>query len=233
MGRDVEPKYGYQGLFFAILLMTIIDPFLYGFWQGVIIQAFFTVVLLSALYTLSFSRKFFKYALFLAVPAVIFHWYVYFIPNYWVKILALISAISFMAIVIFSLSRQIFLHETFNLDKIFGAICIYFTIAIFFSLVYQLMYFLDRNAFAGIETIIPNLGDVGGEEDKEMEIFMYFSLVTISTLGYGDITPIASYARTFAAVEAVIGQFYLATLVAGLIGMILHLNVKKRELDTK
>jgi hypothetical protein len=48
---------------------------------------------------------------------------------------------------------------------------------------------------------------------------LYFSFVTLCTLGYGDIVPVSPVAQTFSAVEAIIGQLYLAVLVARLVGM--------------
>ncbi|MEE9226447.1 MAG: potassium channel family protein, partial [Acidobacteriota bacterium] len=49
--------------------------------------------------------------------------------------------------------------------------------------------------------------------------FVYYSFVTLSTLGYGDITPVTPPARAFSFLEAVTGQLYLAVLIAGLVGI--------------
>ncbi len=56
---------------------------------------------------------------------------------------------------------------------------------------------------------------------------MYFSFVTLTTLGYGDITPVSSGARSLAVVEALCGQLYLAVIVARLIGMHLTAATKR------
>lgn len=53
-----------------------------------------------------------------------------------------------------------------------------------------------------------------------MQNFLYFSFVTQTTLGYGDITPIAGFAKNLAALQAMAGVFYLATLVSGLMGIV-------------
>ena len=50
---------------------------------------------------------------------------------------------------------------------------------------------------------------------------MYYSFVTLTTLGYGDLTPVKPIARTVGYLEAIVGQFYLAVLVAWLVGMYL------------
>jgi hypothetical protein len=53
----------------------------------------------------------------------------------------------------------------------------------------------------------------------ELHLFSYFSLVTLSTLGYGDITPLTPLARSLSSLEAVVGQLYIAVLIARLVGM--------------
>ena len=50
-------------------------------------------------------------------------------------------------------------------------------------------------------------------------MFNYFSLVTLTTMGYGDVTPVRAPATIFATLEAVFGQFYIAVLVAQLVGL--------------
>jgi len=59
--------------------------------------------------------------------------------------------------------------------------------------------------------------------------FMYFSFVTITTLGYGDLIPVKPLARTVAFLEAIIGQFYVAVLVAWLVGMYLSEKGQHRQ----
>jgi len=56
--------------------------------------------------------------------------------------------------------------------------------------------------------------------------FIYYSFVTITTLGYGDITPATELARAFSILEAVVGQLYLVVVVARLVGM--HVSSKSR-----
>ena len=56
-------------------------------------------------------------------------------------------------------------------------------------------------------------------------VFQYYSFVTITTLGYGDITPVTEVAKTFSPLEAVVGQLYLVVVVAWLVGM----HVSKRS----
>jgi hypothetical protein len=61
----------------------------------------------------------------------------------------------------------------------------------------------------------------------ELRLFSYYSLVTLSTLGYGDITPLTPLARSLSAMEAVTGQLFIAVLLARLVGM--HIAQKQRD----
>jgi voltage-gated potassium channel Kch len=63
--------------------------------------------------------------------------------------------------------------------------------------------------------------------------FLYFSYVTMTTLGYGDITPIAPIARSLAMLEALIGQIYLVVMIAWLVGMNVSQSLGKNDSSEK
>ena len=104
---------------------------------------------------------------------------------------------------------EIFSGGRITQDSILGSICTYLLLAIFWSSVY-----------GALQTFVPNAYAVGGQATTLAEHeLVYFSFVTLSTLGYGDVTPIAAIAQDLAVMEAVSGQFYLATLVAVLVSL--------------
>lgn len=96
-----------------------------------------------------------------------------------------------------------------SLNEIFGAICGYLLIAFLMGASYNLL-----------ETLYPNSFLLKPEDTGpgQMNALVYFSLVTLSTVGYGDIVPLTREARSLVVMEAIIGQFYLAVLVARLMG---------------
>ena len=101
-------------------------------------------------------------------------------------------------------------HEV-TLDTIFGALVAYFMIAFAFSSLYQAVAVFEPNSFS-----IP--GITGGVDSVSLKIKLnYFSFVTIATLGYGDIVPRLPASQSLAILEAVIGQFYMAGLIAWLV----------------
>lgn len=78
-----------------------------------------------------------------------------------------------------------------------------------FAEFYQLLHGYDPSSFSGVEQ----------QQGHALSWrFLYFSFVTLTTLGYGDVLPLNIYAQTLTVMETVIGQFYLAILVAALVG---------------
>lgn len=107
----------------------------------------------------------------------------------------------------------IFQSHRVTLDSIFAAVVTYLFLAVTFSQFYQFLLFWNPHSFK-----LPFLPSPDSYKILQMDM-VYFSLVTIATLGYGDIVPQTAIARMVAVVEAVMGQFYVALLVAWLVGM--------------
>ncbi len=106
--------------------------------------------------------------------------------------------------------KQIALDNNLSANRIIGAVCVYLMLGVIWALMYSLL-----------ETVVP--GSFGGLAEQAMDDswnpdWVYFSFVTLTTLGYGDILPLTFSARSLAYFEAIVGQFYLAVLVAGLVG---------------
>jgi hypothetical protein len=115
----------------------------------------------------------------------------------------------FFAFALFGIVRTV-LSGRATTHAILGAVCGYLLLGLVWSLVYS-----------AVETLAP--GSFGrsasdGAAPLDRSALSYYSFVTLSTVGYGDITPNTPLARTLSWIEAVTGQFYLAVLVAGLVG---------------
>jgi len=83
--------------------------------------------------------------------------------------------------------------------------------------------------FSVLESLQPGSFRVGGGQAAELNKFMYYSFVTQTTLGYGDITPVTPPARSLSLLEAVIGQFYQAVLIARLVGLHIAQSFEKQS----
>jgi hypothetical protein len=97
-----------------------------------------------------------------------------------------------------------------DINRLVGAACIYLLSGSMWGIVYFLLSVVSPGSFVGIT------GETWSEQLNE---FTYHSFVTLTTLGYGDITPAAPVARTLNYLEAVLGQLYLTVLVASLVGI--------------
>jgi hypothetical protein len=100
-------------------------------------------------------------------------------------------------------------------DAIFGAVCGYLLLGIIWALLYSAI----ETAWPGSFSESAALKSLDGKATVDRNILTYYSFITLATVGYGDVTPVAPLARTLAWIEAIAGQIYLATLVAGLVGL--------------
>jgi hypothetical protein len=112
----------------------------------------------------------------------------------------------------------IFRSPRVTLDVMLAAVTAYLLIALAFAALYSLVFQLDSQSFRLPEWIERGSVEVVGTE------MVYFSLVTVATLGYGDILPSSPFTQMLAVLEAVIGQFYMTVLVAWLVGMFISYN---------
>lgn len=111
-----------------------------------------------------------------------------------------------------------------SLDTILGGICVYLLIGLLFGSAFGLVEYVDPGAFA-LGGVPMDAAEGVAAVDARSQDLVYFSLVTLTTLGYGDITPVAPLARMLATAEALVGQLYLAVFVASLVG--LHLAARQ------
>ena len=106
-------------------------------------------------------------------------------------------------------ARAVFAPGQVTFHRIIGAVLLYLNIGLVFVALYCFVALLEPNAFTGLGALQDNLGVAGN--------LIYFSFVTLTSVGYGDIVPLHPFARGLANVEAIIGQLYPATLLARLV----------------
>ncbi|MEM7482726.1 MAG: ion channel [Acidobacteriota bacterium] len=119
-------------------------------------------------------------------------------------------SILFMAFVCWQLLREVFRPGDVNAHRLRGAVAVYLVVGFIFALIYGFVEALAPGSFRG-------LGPEGFGED--LHHAMYFSFVTLTTLGYGDITPESEFAQMLVVVEAVVGQLFLAVLIGRLVSL--------------
>jgi len=107
-----------------------------------------------------------------------------------------------------------------SVNRLIGAVCIYLMLGVIWAVAYTTVAMVDPQAFSGIPAPDGRGWDSG---------WLYFSFITMTTLGYGDVAPVSAIARTLAYLQAIFGQFYIAVLVAGLVSAYITARGSKRR----
>jgi hypothetical protein len=122
----------------------------------------------------------------------------------------LILAFSFLSLSTYQAWRQVMFTGVIDSNKIIGAICIYILLGLVWAFGYLLVEAIFPHSFNGLDHKL---------WQQNMQELIYYSMVTLTTLGYGDVTPAAPVARFMAYMESITGIFYTTVLVASLIGI--------------
>lgn len=110
--------------------------------------------------------------------------------------------------------RYVFAHRKLDTDGIFATVGAYLLIAILFAQIYTLLLLWDPECIRGPV-------DLATRSPQQLQAdLLYYSLITLATVGYGDFLPVSDTARTVAVIEATVGQFYLTVIVAVFVGML-------------
>ena len=107
-------------------------------------------------------------------------------------------------------AQQVLFTGSITSNDIVGAICIYMLLGLIWAILYLFIAQAVPESFNGLSQ---------APWQENFSAGVYFSFVTITTLGYGDISPILPLARSLVMMEAIVGVFYMAILVASLIGV--------------
>ena len=212
MGDNPGPAWLFVALLAFFIAFPIAAELVTG---GVLLDFLFFAMLVFSTYAVSRERKVLLVAILLAMPTMAFWLSARHIESTLPGAIGLALSAMFFAYVVVVLLREVVSSEKIDGQTIYGAMSAYLLIGITWSFVYALVELSTPGAF--------DFGLLATTAENEsihaqLRFFVYYSLVTLSTLGYGDITPLAPLARTLASLEAVMGQLYIAVLVAQLVG---------------
>ena len=195
-------------LLIALLLFFVLRPFLEGFARVTfLMNIFVSVILFCGLYAVSRKKSGFAVALIIAIPMFAAEWMNDFVELPYLSLLAKILSALFYAYTSIIIISYIFREKEVSAEPIYGAICVYFLMGLMWACVFFILEALQPGSF-----------QMAQEIDISFSHFSYYSFVTLTTLGYGDITPLSHPARSLSTTEAITGQLYLAVMVAGLVG---------------
>jgi len=206
-----------QGRFFYLfvcqVLLLVSFPFLeqHGL-RLVLFRILGAVALVAGVYAVSNKRVQWITALALAIPAGALNAILALRPDPKIAVPTLLCTISFVAFTLVSLLRAVIRSERITHDTIYGAISVYLLMGIVWGVAYALLVTLQPGAIVMNAASHPN---------HTMEWFdcLFYSFVTLTSTGYGDIVPVTPQARSLSILEAVSGIMYVAVLIARLVGV--------------
>jgi hypothetical protein len=205
----------------ALLALVAVAEQTAAAWGRGMMQGGFLLVLSVAMWTVKERRGLFRIGLGILGALILTTVASYWLSNAGVRFLQLGLLLGlFGGIAWLAFKQVLFTAGPIDANRLFGAISIYLLLGVMWALVYVGILEMDPNAFNGAEAgpwleIIPD--------------FIYFSFVSLTTLGYGDISPVTPISRFVVYLEAITGQLYLAIMIAGLVGIGISDRVMKRS----
>jgi hypothetical protein len=195
-------------LFFTIILLFLLRPFVEGkIAVTLVTNMFIWFIVISCVWAVHEKRKHQWLVIAIAAAAILADFLDFLLQNSvtsWTSKIVIILFLGYAVIaILFYLARQ----EEVTPDMIMAAASEYMLIGVLWAS----FYFL-------IETIYPNSFSVSAEQLDRSRL-LYFSFVTLTTTGYGDILPVSDQARSLATLEMITGQLFMAITVARLVGL--------------
>jgi Ion channel len=211
--REGRHRLSVAHLLAALTALFVVMPFVDRLHYGELVESVvFTLALLTAVNAVGGRRRTRIAAAVLAVPALVARWLTHLWPDSLVNELSLLAAAIFVAFVIVHLFRFVVSAPVVNAEVLCAAISVYLLFAVAYSFLYSLVAWFDPKAF---NFTAP------AESGNTMRGFtaVYYSLETLTMLAFGDILPASNVARMLTLVQATAGIFYMAILVARLVGI--------------
>jgi hypothetical protein len=197
-------------LLFALLVLTLLlTPYLQD--HLYLIAALYIAVPLAGVHAASFNRRNLVVAVILGLPAIVMSADQNLGTSFFPLWLTHISAVSFYGYTAAILLAFVLREKSITANTVYGALSVYLLLGMTWSFAYGMAEALSPGSF-----YMDAAYDTDGVLDRKD--FVYFSFVTLTTLGYGDILPITAHTRSLAILEAVCGVLFTGTLVASLIG---------------
>ena len=214
---------GYYSLLLIFLfLLFILRPYDRGFVYLSIWKGCLTVVFFSSIFNCKHNRVIQITAMILGIPTFILTWVNLFDTNQNMLVINALFTVLFISCVTASILYDVIMRARVTLETLRGVICAYFMIAFAFGYMFYLVEFLVPGTihFEGRTVLIQNFTHFLSE-------MLYFSFVTLLTIGYGDVTAVYDTGQTIAVIEGIIGQFYIAILVARIVSVYAFYSERK------
>jgi hypothetical protein len=218
-----QPNFLY--LLGGLLIVLVAGPVVYEFTNQrmpLISQIAFSTTLFFGLWSLMEERKWFIAGIVLVVTDLMMTVYHLRTGTSWSETVTLVIEMTFCAMsMVFAMDHVLF-GRKMSFNRIVGAICVYLLLGLILSQTNMLINRYIPGSFNGIDL---------SETPTEGFTLIYYTFVTMTTLGYGDVTPEGALARVVAYLAAIAGQFYIAILVAMLVSQYINQMNESKKAD--
>ena len=179
-------------------------------------------LLAIGIWSLRGTGRLFSAAMLVAIGGIILNGLSIAREDIMLRVISMMALFVFLSLATFNAFRQVAVGNDISPNRMIGAVCIYLMLGVIWSIFYFLLEFFQPGSFKGM---------TGMASAESISDWIYFSFVTITTLGYGDVTPVTDTARTVSFAEAIVGQFYIAVAVAGLVSAYISAKQSSKEGD--
>ena len=222
--KQISNKNNFVYLFFSLIILLFSAAVLAEYPTGLTEDIFSVVTLMMlsvSLKSLKTDRTW-KWSVYALITVfVLFTGLGKFFPHQFYVYFILITLLVFFIGSFTTASKQVLFVGDIDGNKIIGSLTLYLLLGLIWTMIYLIILSMDPQAFSGIEA------------SNWQQIFSrvaYYSFVTLTTLGYGDVLPTNHIAEFFVYMEAITGVFYMAIIVASLISLHLaSIQDKKQE----
>lgn len=221
--KQITQKNNFVYLFFALLIFLFSAAIMSEF-PGTVGQDIFSIVtILMLMLSIKSIRteKTWKWAIYAMVLSFVSLTILGKFFDHLLYVYLILSVLLLFFIGAFSTSaKQVLLVGDIDGNKIIGSLSLYILLGLIWAIIYLILLVMDPTAFSGIEA---------GNWQQSFSRVAYYSFVTLTTLGYGDILPTNHVAEFFVYLEAIIGVFYMAIIVSSLISLRLSALEKEKK----
>jgi hypothetical protein len=188
-----------------------------------IMLCFVAALTVTGVAAVSGRRSLIIVVMLLAVSGIGLDWFAHFEKQIWLSVLDDLLRLAFVLMLAVIVILQVLRPGSVSHHRIQGAICVYLLAGLSWAYSFDILFVLDHSAFRVAQFDFTTQVRTG--------IFRYFSFITLTTLGYGDILPVSPIARALATSEALFGQLYPAVMIARLISLEILDRGRRTPLD--
>ena len=206
-------------LIFTVALMSVV-PFIAGDDLAIFsMKLVLSVILLFGIYAGRRLRRDLVLGGALGIPVLVGRW----IPQYSTDIrvflaIDIMTAVFLLYITIMILN-QVLSARRVSLDTISGAGCAYLLVGLAWAFVYRAMFVINPHSFVFASGSFAHIFEDNLRSEPQLMNFAYYSFATLTTTGFGDVTPALGVSRAVSVLEAIAGQFFIAVLIARLVSL--------------